>query len=674
MLFPRKLLSYAIIQLACFVVLLSLTNAATFEVTNTADDGEGSLRGVITQANNADASAEIRFNLSPETAQFDPQNETYTIYVTSPLPDLMANHTIELMGDEKIILDGSRSKSRFPGITVTSSGHKISGLTIQNFGGGGILVHGSDGQNISNVEIAQNRILDNGIFDENGNYGDGVRLAVNVKDVLIYDNLIARNRGNGIHFQSLTSAVWQNRAFGNFITSNKKNGIRIEGSRNIIGIDPNNTPNPNIIVQNHLHGILINGSFGHGNHLAYNYIGLGPDKNKMGNQLDGIHLKAGAKNNRIGPGLKVYYNGSGIVIKGDLTRGTEIFDNEIFGNSNEGLYLEDIPDDPPTKIQNNIIQQNLLDGIHLSGASPKIWSNHISENQRYGIQMHPYDHDNPNIFEQTDLTYAIPDINENVIERNLSGGLYALDTIMEDWERLEEKNQFRKNFDYDALVEWYNIFGFDPSSNEFGAMKVEVSACTPDKHSCFGNEIREADQGFFVGPDSLFNPRERNTFFKVTHFIIKDGLREEYSPHKITITGDQEKEFYLSDRERARKLLDPNTPLRAQSFEDNDITGPVQLTDFGNFGAVTESLKWVWAVVMGIVLFFLYHFWLAGHKIQTRENLFNASILEEVPKAKKKNTSPKKKTTTTKKLPKTKKSPKSKAKAPKKVVPKKQKL
>ena len=629
--------------LGAFLILLALSlapqtvQAAVLEVNTLRDDGVGSLRDALLQANASHEKSYVVFKIEEKNEEGES-----IIYVDAPLPDITANHPVIIEGNENLILDGSKSKSRFPGLVLRSSGHRLSKLTIQNFGGGGILVHGSDEQNIEDIHIFDNHVLDNGIFDENGNSGDGIRLAVNVRNCSVHDNLIARNRGNGIHLQSLTSAVWQNRIFGNFVTANQKNGIRLEGSRNTLGINADQMPSPNVITQNNLHGLLVNGDFAHGNHVAYDYIGIGPEKNGLGNRLDGIHLKAGAKNNRLGPGLKVYYNGGGIVIKDPQSLGNEITDSEIVANINEGIYIENVVSEPALKIQNNLVSQNHLDGIHINGASPNVWSNHVSENARYGIYLTPYDFDNPDIFEQTELLYSTPDISDNRIERNRQGGLYALDTIFQDWDKVEEQNEFFKNTDYDALVQWYHVFGFDPTSNDFGALKVEISACTPDKKVCSGNEIREGDDGFYVGPNSLFNQKERNSFFKVTHFVVKNKTRADYSPHKITVTGDQEKGFYLSDRERARKVLDDNIPLSAQSFTDEEVEGPVHLTHFGNFGIVVRHSQWFWGIIALVIVFFLYHFWLAGHRIKRRDRLFHGGLEKVVAKAKPKK-APKKK-------------------------------
>ncbi len=619
------------------IILPQFVFGAVVLVENTDDDGAGSFRSALSIANDAEEDVDIIFEI-PENDPRRSESGQYQISVLSPLPPLQSDNTIRVNGKGSIILDGNRSKANFPGVTITSSNHEVTGLTIRNFGDGGILVHGSDERNVETVKIYNNKILDNGIYDENGNSGDGVRLAVNVRGSLIFDNLIARNRGNGILLESLTSAVWSNRIYGNYIASNQKNGIRLEGSRNIVGIDINNEPNPNIIGLNNLHGILLNGDFAHGNKLAYNLIGLGPDKKAQGNRLDGIHLKSGAKNNEIGPSMKIFYNGGGVILKGRKTVGNTIEENEIFGNQSEGILMENIDATPSSKILNNRIDQNETQGIHLIGASPKVWENIITSNAEYGLKIGVFDDGNPNIFEDQKLQYSIPEVESNHFHRNKFGGIYSLDTTFKPWDKIEQVNKFQKNFGPDVLAQWKYVFSFTPQNNNFGAISTEITNCTPEKKSCLGREIRELDNLYYVGPEKNFNPKDHHTFFTVTHFVVLNGFRENFSPHNVILTGDEEKSFLLRDADRANMLIYPDTPLQASvigSSKDKTISGPEQQVHIGVFGYTPQSLPWIWVILMSIVIFFLYHFWLAGHKIHGKQSVFDVGITDDIEEVKK---------------------------------------
>jgi len=612
---------------------LNISFAADLVVTNSSDSGQGTLREALFTANNSQEATTIEFRFDPENTRQD-EDGKFLIRVITPLPSITSEHPLTIRGGKKVSLDGASTKSKFPGLTIESSGHNITGLTIQNFGEGGILIHGSDSKNIENIHIADNHILDNGIYDEQGNSGDGIRIAVNVTNCYIYDNLIARNRGNGIRLQSLTSAVWSNYIFGNYISSNQKNGLVLEGSRNLVGIDPNNEPGPNIIILNNLHGILLNGSFGHGNTIAYSYIGVGPDMKPKGNRLEGVHLKSGAKNNTIGPALKIFHNGGGVVIRDHKSFGNVIKENEILANKAEGIYLENIAPEPVTKAWANTIQENATHGIKVVGASPQIWENQINSNDSWGIHVGVYDDANTDLFNNDNIIYSTPSIEGNHIKRNKLGGLYSLDTIYQRWDEIEKINTFSKNYGPDAKVDWKYLFSFTPSTQNFGIIDVEIDNCTIEGDSCSGRETREENGLYYIGPEKNFTLQDYHTFFTVTHFTVNGKFRNNRSPHAVTVTGDDEKSFLLSDTERASKILYKERKLTASVLSEdpntNEREGPVQQIHIGTLGIDDVSFRWIWFLGAGLILFFLYHFWLAGYKVQGKQGLFDVGLTDHL--------------------------------------------
>lgn len=285
---------------------------------NVAVDGNCTLREAINTANGA---------VSPDCAAG--QNITFSaavinIQINAPLPPLNADGII-INGGGDVVLRGDRAGAAAAGtgLQINSANNRITGLTIVEFPENGILITG---------DVATDNVIEN--------------------------NLIGMEAGNAAA------------ALGN-----GDNGILIEdgASANIIG--PNNAIGNNCattIVD--CAGVNIRGLGGgpgletRQNRVIGNFIGLNENGNAARpNQLDGIAVTQGARNNRIGG------NGDG---------------NTISGNAQNGVFLTNAID---TTVSFNTIGPNFPndDGIVVSNASVNntVMNNTVNNNNGVGVEI-----------------------------------------------------------------------------------------------------------------------------------------------------------------------------------------------------------------------------------------------------------------------------------------------
>ncbi len=152
------------------LVLLSLGSlgsayGSTYTVTNTSDDGStGSLRWAITQAN-ADANP-------PSTINFQ-SGLTGTITLTSPLPAITADVTINGPGAANLTVSGNNSATVGTIFTINSGTVSISGLTIANGVGscGGSSNDRGGGICIFSGSVTLNNLA---VINNSGNVGGGI--------------------------------------------------------------------------------------------------------------------------------------------------------------------------------------------------------------------------------------------------------------------------------------------------------------------------------------------------------------------------------------------------------------------------------------------------------------------------------------------------------------------
>jgi hypothetical protein len=153
------------------------------------------------------------------------------------------------------------------------------------------------------------------------------------------------------------------------------------------------------------YGVLLSGTGATGNLIEGNYIGTDHTGTQYGsNGLAGITLDNGASGNTIGgdtgesrnlisanTGSGIYLNGSGVsnnTIKGNHI-GTKSNATDALGNGQYGIYINGSANQN-TVGPNNIIANNLQDGVYVTGAGSirnKITQNSIYANGQSGIRI-----------------------------------------------------------------------------------------------------------------------------------------------------------------------------------------------------------------------------------------------------------------------------------------------
>ena len=364
-----------------------LSDGVTYLVKNTNDSGAGSLRQAMLNANAHPGSDTIQFQIATyfylqipgaqdpiaiPIAFTNPQ----TINLTSPLPTITDTVTIDgwsqgglgFQGAPRIELNGAASNSP-TGLDIQASYSVIRGLAINSFPSQ--LLKGAAGIKLSNG-ATKNSIYGNYIGTDltgnldRGNAGDGILIepSAGIENLIgtngdgfndaVEGNVISSNRGNGIAINGNFNAI-DNKlttVAGNFIGTNaagvaalgnKLTGISVinAGSNTIGGINPSQR---NLISGNTTDGVLISGKTATGNTLLGNYIGTQADGvSALGNLGNGVSIQNFATNNAIGGintgnGNAIAYNKlAGIAINSGT--GNAISNNAIFNNTGLGIDL-----------------------------------------------------------------------------------------------------------------------------------------------------------------------------------------------------------------------------------------------------------------------------------------------------------------------------------------------
>jgi len=406
------------------ILVIHVIYADTFIVTNTNDQGEGSLRWAIAESNVHAGPDTIQFNISEQDSNYNG-----TLWIIRPhtiYEPLYEGHTIidgasqEInQGDHNpdgpdIMIDGREMTEVNIGFIISSEYNIISGLMITGFQEFGIRLRETGAQfnqiwgNYIGTDGSETDTLGNmhGIYLSRGaSYNTIGGESVEKR------NIISGNQGDGIRMTS----TYHNTVIGNYIGTDKTGTLSVRNAwdgkssgvylgylskLNIVGGPVSSQRN--VISGNGRDGIQIATSDSNtvqGNFIGTDVTGTVLLSNSQSGVGDGIDIRYGASYNNIGgntPGMRNLICGavnSGFRIFTDSTHSNIIRGNYIgtdssgtlnFGNGDDGISIYEgswgnlIGGDDPS--EGNVISGNGMSGICLadSGSSDNLISrNHI---------------------------------------------------------------------------------------------------------------------------------------------------------------------------------------------------------------------------------------------------------------------------------------------------------
>ncbi|HEX4073125.1 MAG TPA: right-handed parallel beta-helix repeat-containing protein [Planctomycetaceae bacterium] len=358
-------------QASCIEALEGRILLSAFTVSNLNDQGGGSLRQAILNADSSRGADVINFDVAG------------TITLASALPTITGNVNID--GTTAPGFAGTPvvevNFNQFGGLqfNVGAKGSALRSLALVDASGNGVTL-----TSVQDMLIVGNFIgLSPDGVTAAGNSGDGIAL-VNSRDNTIGGesaqdrNVISANAQQGILVSNSSANVITNNEIGTDVTGtvalgNAGNGILVtaRSAGNLIGgeatggNDPTNNvfvrpPEGNLISGNDANGVLITGA-ATGNQLSGNFIGTDASGNAaLGNQLDGVAIVQANHNSLIG-----------CTIKDDPF----VFYNVVSGNGENGLVVDN---SNGTTIQanffgmganNNTAVGNALNGVLVEGTS-----------------------------------------------------------------------------------------------------------------------------------------------------------------------------------------------------------------------------------------------------------------------------------------------------------------
>jgi len=422
-----------------------------FEVTTTANDGPGSLRQAITDANNnSDTLDYIYFDIPTSDEGHDSDTGVWTISLSSVLPQLNDLAGVEIHGETqagtsplpRVIVKATAAIPEGADLfTITGDYNKIWHLGLYNSRGDGIVIDG-EYNNISNnlifsslhygirlfFSVRYNTIENNriwgygsgGIYLDYSNFnsitnniiglqpplaalpinaGNGITLYDSIYNV-IENNTIGLNSGHGIaSIEAGLNYIW-----GNFVGLNEDlslvKGNQGHGIYIYNGFDE--SVRGNWVAANSLDGIRLEGENTSSVNIEKNRIGMhmfGPAPNLH----HGIGIYNGAHDNDVGSETEpdkynyVTRNGwSGVVVVNSPIGKNSIANNYILYNQYYGVHINNSPDND---LLANVIVGNGDSGTYagvrvenssgLEGASHcnTIMDNRIGNNSGLGIQL-----------------------------------------------------------------------------------------------------------------------------------------------------------------------------------------------------------------------------------------------------------------------------------------------
>jgi parallel beta-helix repeat protein len=313
-----------------------------FVVTNTNDEGAGSLRRAIEDANAAPGADAIAFAI--------PGGGVHRIAPESPLPAITSPVTIDgttqpgFAGSPLVELDGIDA-GESNGLVIEAGDSVVRGLVINRFSVHGIEIVGDGGNvvegNYLGTDATGTAACPNGevgviVFHSANNRIGGTSPASR--------NVISANLKEGVLVEGPESSG--NVVSGNYVGTNAAGSAAL--GNNLVGLlvaeAPGNTIVGNVVSGNGYEGVAIEGEQATGNTVVGNLIGTGADgRAEIPNTFAGIAIDQGAHDNTIGGTVE----GEGNVLAFNLADGIEVTEgranrilgNRIFGNRGIGITL-----------------------------------------------------------------------------------------------------------------------------------------------------------------------------------------------------------------------------------------------------------------------------------------------------------------------------------------------
>lgn len=339
-----------------FAILYSCSFAEEYLVTNTSDNGTGSLRAAISMANANPGPDEIYFQIPKSDQHYNAVTGVWTIQPMTQL-DIISDSSLTINGmsqrdfigedtnpyGPEIELDGSQAPN-INGFFLNSNNIKIIHLIINRFSDTGIVLKGAERCQIAGCYIGVNY---NAMESAGNLFGIGMNDSSKHNMIVPLDtlpNIISGNPYGGIGIMQASS---HNMIMANYIGLNRtgsdtlSNGIT-GGSG---GIYISDQSDHNEVVENFIcgnsNGIIIWES--NENALVNNCIGTNRNWTvQLGNIKTGININTdvdSARKNLIMENT-IGYNGMyGIVVWGSLAVKNTITRNLISENAQDGICL-----------------------------------------------------------------------------------------------------------------------------------------------------------------------------------------------------------------------------------------------------------------------------------------------------------------------------------------------
>ena len=329
-------------------LLEARTLLSTYWVTSAADDGAGSLRQAILNANVDTTPDIIAFNISGSGVQ--------TITPLSPLPAVTNSVFIDAttqsgyaLNSPMIDLSGVSAGAGANGLELQAAGSGIKGLAINNFTGAAVLLDGAGGDTIANNFLGT---------DPTGTLAqpNGGGVLVNSSHNLISNNLISGNTVDGVSISGTSITPVDGTVIaGNLIGADVTGELSVgnaSGAYNAAGVYVSYAINTviggttaadrNVISGNAHDGVAFANISGLGNIVEGNYIGTDvTGLNPLSNFANGVDLGT---------------------IDTLAVSNVTVTDNLISANFASGVYL--------SAASNNFVAGNLI-GTDINGQDPQ---------------------------------------------------------------------------------------------------------------------------------------------------------------------------------------------------------------------------------------------------------------------------------------------------------------